>query len=421
MNVLRTVLVAGFFVGFSSAGQPEPQPAESATIEVRLPAAAVLTVDTYVTQQRGSVRTFVTPPLAPGKTYQYELVAVWNDGGAKKEVRHALVRAGGRTLVDFNAPEPVAKAKVDTKPGKANAPKSRTFLFTYETTVTDLPPGKEAKIWLPYPSSSPEQTVSLVSKNVPVQDKIGKDKEYGNQYLYVKAMANAEGKIPLSMTFKVTRKEVLTKDGKSAFKPSDQEKIARFLEADKLVPIGGKGLMLIQDQKVPSDQLSAARLFYEKVNDHMKYDKSGKGWGRGDSDWACDSKTGNCTDFHSLFISLARAQKIPAKFEIGFSIPTDALKGKIGGYHCWAWFLPDGEGWVPVDISEANRHPNMRGYYFGNLTEDRVTFCSGRDLTLVPAQKGPPLNFLVYPYVEVDGEPYATDKVQRSFSYEESK
>ena len=59
----------------------------------------------------------------------------------------------------------------------------------------------------------------------------------------------------------------------------------------------------------------------------MKYSKEGKGWGQGDSVWACDSKFGNCTDFHSLFISLARGNKIPAKFEMGFPIPPKRGEG----------------------------------------------------------------------------------------------
>jgi transglutaminase-like putative cysteine protease len=139
--------------------------------------------------------------------------------------------------------------------------------------------------------------------------------------------------------------------------------------------------------------------------------------------WACDSKFGNCTDFHSLFISLARTRKLPAKFEMGFPIPEKRGQGDVGGYHCWAWFSPDGTRWVPVDISEANRaresNPKMVDYYFGNLTPDRVTFTTGRDLTLQPPQKGPPVNYLIYPYVEVNGQPYAQSNVQGKFSYED--
>ena len=56
---------------------------------------------------------------------------------------------------------------------------------------------------------------------------------------------------------------------------------------------------------------------------------------------------------------------------------------------------------------------------FGNLTESRVSFTVGRDIDLVPRQKGPALNFFVYPYVEVDGQPYAAEKIKRHFSFED--
>jgi transglutaminase-like putative cysteine protease len=153
----------------------------------------------------------------------------------------------------------------------------------------------------------------------------------------------------------------------------------------------------------------------------MRYSKDRPGWGRGDSVWACDSKFGNCSDFHSLFISLARSQKLPARFEIGFSVPGTASKGDIAGYHCWAFFKPMGKGWVPVDISEANKDPKMRDYYFGNLTPDRVAFSVGRDITLVPKQAGKPVNFFIYPYVEIDGKEYPQAKIDKHVTFEDVK
>ena len=98
-------------------------------------------------------------------------------------------------------------------------------------------------------------------------------------------------------------------------------------------------------------------------------------------------------------------------------MPPQRGSGDIPGYHCWAKFRPAGHNWIPVDISEANKNPKMKDYYFGNLTEDRVTFSTGRDIDLVPRQVGQALNFFVYPYVQVDGKPYAADKVTRKFSY----
>ena len=90
----------------------------------------------------------------------------------------------------------------------------------------------------------------------------------------------------------------------------------------------------------------------------------------------------------------------------------------MGGYHCWGWFFVAGKGWVPVDISEADKHPEMKEYYFGNLTADRVAFSVGRDLLLEPPQNGPPLNFFVYPYAEVDGEVVERANIELQFSFE---
>jgi len=46
-----------------------------------------------------------------------------------------------------------------------------------------------------------------------------------------------------------------------------------------------------------------------------------------------------------------------------------------------------------------------------------VQFSVGRDITLSPKQNGDPLNYFVYPYVEVDGKEYPN--VSTHFSFED--
>jgi len=48
---------------------------------------------------------------------------------------------------------------------------------------------------------------------------------------------------------------------------------------------------------------------------------------------------------------------------MGFPIP-DNGEGQVGGYHCWADYYVEGEGWYPIDISEADKAPEKRDYYF---------------------------------------------------------
>ncbi|MGA2697828.1 MAG: hypothetical protein ABSE92_17340 [Terriglobales bacterium] len=76
-------------------------------------------------------------------------------------------------------------------------------------------------------------------------------------------------------------------------------------------------------------------------------------------------------------------------------------------------------GWIPVDISEAWKAKQKEDYFFGSVDANRVQIATGRDITLFPKQDGPPLNYFVYPYVEVDGKQY--DNLDKHFSFEEEK
>jgi transglutaminase-like putative cysteine protease len=196
--------------------------------------------------------------------------------------------------------------------------------------------------------------------------------------------------------------------------PDKQRKLD--LAPDALVPITGLPADLaVKVTEGKTEPLDKARAIYDYVFTTMRYDKTGTGWGRGDVLYACDAKKGNCTDFHSLFIAMARSQGIPARFEIGFPLPPEKHASDIAGYHCWADFFDPAHGWVPVDISEAWKHQEKRDYFFGAHDANRVEFTMGRDLTLNPKQDGKPLNYFVYPYVEVGNKEFSN--VSTAFSF----
>jgi len=293
-------------------------------------------------------------------------------------------------------------------------PHQRQFQIRYAATVAELPAdGKSVRIWLPYPQSDTWQTIDNFSVEAPYPHTMQKDPEYGNSILYLEGPRPAGGSVSVTMTFDVTRREYVNRpDGpRAADAGSDHEDpkvLERFRKPDRLVPLEGKIAEVAREAtQGKSRDRDKARSIYEYVTTHLHYDKSGTGWGRGDAVWACDAKRGNCTDFHSLLIGMARSVGIPAKFEIGLPLPEELHDGSIGGYHCWAAFYLDGLGWVPVDSSEASKFPAKREYFFGALDTNRVRLSVGRDITLAPEQTGAPVNYFVYPYVEVDGKPFA--------------
>lgn len=46
-----------------------------------------------------------------------------------------------------------------------------------------------------------------------------------------------------------------------------------------------------------------------------------------------------------------------------------------------------------------------------------MQFSRGRDLKLAPPQSGEPLNYFIYPYVEVDGNPL--EDLKKTFTYKD--
>jgi transglutaminase-like putative cysteine protease len=299
----------------------------------------------------------------------------------------------------------------------------RHLTFHYAFTIKNVSPGERVRVWIPLAHSDSFQVMKVISTDGDLPLIQAHQPEYGNEVLYAETSKADKGEYKFSVQYDVVRREhVVLVSGKpltdlQASKTPRLE-LARFLEPDRLVPVTGVPAQLAeQETKGATTQLEKAHDIYEYVFRTMKYDKTGEGWGHGDTLWACDSKHGNCTDFHSVFISMARAEKIPARFEIGFPIPADKHSAEIPGYHCWAEFYLDSTGWVPVDISEAWKHPEKHDYFFGAHDVNRVQFTEGRDLKLRPAQDGPPLNYFVYPYVEIGGKEYPN--VSIAFSFED--
>ncbi len=319
---------------------------------------------------------------------------------------------------------PTLVGQTSTSDKSKFSPPARKVRFTYSFTVKDIPSGaKLVRVWVPVAHTDEHQTVRLLNVKAPVQTQMAEESEYGNHILYAEIHNPVQATAEFTLEYEITRHE-FSRGDYAQLEPKDTKpgvvlaSMQRYVEPDKLIPTDGK-MKSLADQVTGSQTgtVAKAKAAYDYLFTTMRYDKTGTGWGRGDAVWACDAKHGNCTDFHSPFIAMMRADNIPARFDIGFSLPENKDKGDIAGYHCWAEFFARNTGWVPVDISEAWKAKEKADYFFGTVDANRVQFSSGRDITLSPRQDGPPLNYFVYPYVEVDGKIH--EGVGKQFSFTE--
>ncbi len=271
------------------------------------------------------------------------------------------------------------------------------FEFTYRFELPEL--NATAKIWLPLAQSDEWQTVEILSLETPASHRTLTDPMHGNKVLYLEAQPEHGGE-QIEIRYMVHRKE------QSPYVVAeDSESLRKHLQPERLVPLTEQFRKIAREAtREARTDLMRARELYNHVFEELRYQRYGDGWGLGDAVYACDAGSGNCTDFHSFFIALARSIDIPARFIMGVAIPSERNEGGVDGYHCWAEFYADGRWW-PVDISEANKVTRLADYFLGRQPANRLTLTRGRDLVVQPGPASGPINFLAYPVVEVGGEP----------------
>ena len=302
---------------------------------------------------------------------------------------------------------------------------TRTFEFDYRVSIPAVPQGKgPMHVFIPLAAGDERQTIKSrrISVTPDLKWGIGAERVYGNSFLHISRQTSNGAAIEILIRYLVERGEFsadVSKWNGASYSDLEKRRYALFLAANRRVPVDGDVIGPIARDIAPGEKALPviARTIYDYVIDNMEYKKVGSGWGNGDTFWACSEKYGNCTDFHALFISLARNRGIPARFSIGFPVPPDKPEGTIDGYHCWVDFYLPHAGWVPIDASEAWKHPQQRDLYFGTHPADRIHFTTGRDLELGEGHTTGPLNYFIYPHVEAGGKLFDGFKVQ--FRYRE--
>ena len=294
----------------------------------------------------------------------------------------------------------------------AEPPKARRLRLNFKCEIPELSAdAKTVDLWIPVPPSDARQSIQLLNKSELSAGRFTRDKTFGNQLYYRRFDAtNRDVPVKVELVYDVEVHEATVDAAKQLISTRDDvppADFAPYLRETTMIPLDGRIAELARSMKLPDGEpLKAGRAIYDHLVDTMVYNYLAAGAGKGNAVWACDSKTGDCTDFHSVFIGVCRWRGIPADHVFGLPLPPEKPEGDAKYCHCWAQFWVAGVGWIPIDASRANKFPKDREYYFGTLGSTWVTLAHGRDVVLEPPQQGPPLNMLHGPVAEVDGAPF---------------
>lgn len=324
-----------------------------------------------------------------------------------------------------------------TKDG-ASPLRHATFELKNEVKVKVPEGAKQVRVWMALPQEEEAQQVSDMRIETPYPWRIARDSE-GSRVLYLEAKNPQEKEFSIATTFVVTRWEVRHAIDPGKARPIsdvDRARFAEYLQANKYVVIDDE-IRRLADQIVGSETnpVLEARKLYDWVLQNVDYwvkdPEHKKASPVGSSTYCLTFKTGNCTDFESLWASLARAKGIPTQIVYGsFLKPELRDRDEDQSYHCWAMFYAPGLGWLPHDVAVADLYkadipitttnaklvrlttpdgtfgadPAKVNYFFGNLDERRVVWSHNRDLNMNPKQDGEAVNALPKAYIEVDGK-----------------
>ena len=308
--------------------------------------------------------------------------------------------------------------------------KERRVEVNWSVDLKAPPEAKHVRLWIPYPMSDENQEITdVVVNGNPTSWGVYKEGAFGNAALYAE-WKDTKGPRTLTYSFKVLRKERLTKDTPTSELPFSKTEFRKELAATRLADLKGPEKELAEKitagKKTNREKASA---IYNWTVETMFRDPATKGCGIGDVDTLVRTLGGKCGDIHSVYTALARVSGVPTREMWGNPDPFRQGRGHdqgttlLGGVVLTRVRLgrgrprrrPEGD---PGKEDHPRTGQTAQGIYFGGVDKSRIAIGTGRDLVLNPPQSGEPLNYFMYPYAEADGKPLNEDLFGFNLGYE---
>ncbi len=287
------------------------------------------------------------------------------------------------------------------------------FDVRYRTRIHRLPAeARDVNLWMPLPSSDTAQQISNLEIESPWPHEITRERAFGSRMLHVAVTEGVGDAAPFDVEarYHVTRSRV-----------GAQRDWLTDLDAKKYLTLTPTVRMTDEIEQFAArvvgratDPYDIARRVSDGIQELLFYDKTIPGCGTGDTAWIMKHRRGKCDDYHALYMAIMVSRGVPIRWHQGFPLPlpepgasasAGQLEGDCTGAHCWVSFYAPDHGWVPVDVSEADKLGDGGGFFFGHLSPNRFQVSVGRAVVLTPAQGGAPLPSFAYAYAESDGIP----------------
>lgn len=241
--------------------------------------------------------------------------------------------------------------------------------YTITLKPNIVPAGELVRCWLPYPreDSRRQKDVKLIS--VSDINFIISPQDYAHRTLYMQKVAEKDKAMVFSIEFSyssaaewfdLSSKEIRPYDKNGElYKEYTAKRDSHVIFTEKIKELSKK---IVGDETNP---YQITKKIFDYINDNYPW-AGAREYSTLENipEYVIENKHGDCGQVALLFITLARYNGIPAKWQSGFMMHPNGLN-----LHDWAEVYYEGIGWVPVDQSFGRRDLDLGDdvrYFFLN-------------------------------------------------------
>lgn len=241
--------------------------------------------------------------------------------------------------------------------------------YTVTLKPNVVPAGEIVRCWLPYPREDSRRQTDVKLLSVNDNNYVISPSDYAQRTLYMQRIAEKDKPLTFSFEFSYASaaewfniKPESIKDydtNSDLYKEYTAEREAHIIFTDQIKRLSDR---IIGNEKNP----------YLKVKKIFDFISDNYPWAGAREystipnipEYVIENHHGDCGQVSLLFITLARYNGIPAKWQSGFMMHPNELN-----LHDWAEVYFEGIGWVPVDQSFGRRDLEMSNdikYFYAN-------------------------------------------------------
>lgn len=256
---------------------------------------------------------------------------------------------------------------------------SKIFHIKYEASFKSPTINNHIKIWIAKPLTSEYQKINSFSISHKPK-KTYKDNQ-GNEIIYFEFINSKNVKIEIKIEATLWIAKNIIKNNKITASKTYPKLAERFLKNEKFLEQSNKiknfTLRITKDKK----GLDIVKSIFDFIKENFKYCYPVKN--RGVKYLNLNKLTGDCGEYSSLFVTMCRILKIPAKNNTGFVIFPNS---KRITEHGWASIYVKQYGWLEMDTQYASLEKSTVAAkkYFAQRNDYRIIFSNGFNIPLKP-------------------------------------